>query len=85
MLAALNRKTEAGTEEVFAVHGRAHRKQRHWGLWLRFNKIHRMLSFTQNFDFSRTTHMLQDGHRYKYLSGGTGVRVVQNQILTLKG
>lgn len=85
MLGALNSKTRAGTAEVFPVCSRVHRRQRHRGLGLRFTKRHRMLNVKQIFYFSRTTQMLQDGHRYNYLSAGTGARVVQNQNLTLRG
>lgn len=58
MLAALNGKTSTGTEEVFPVHSRVHRRQRLRGLNLRFNRTHHMLNFKQNFVFSKTTLIL---------------------------
>lgn len=53
-------------------------------LRLRFNKIYLTVNFKQNFDFSKTTPMVKDGHRYRDIFAGTGARVVHNQHLSLK-
>lgn len=54
----------------------------HWGLRLRFNKMHCMLNFKQNIDFSKTIHTFLNGHRYKY--NLAGARVVQNLKFSLR-